>query len=101
MLTGDDVETATSGEEAPILFEEAFDDRVTVRTRQVNRGRTPSTELVEMTLEADADRIVTGLGQPSRTERITFGSVARSLLRKVDRPTTLVPLPEYTVGGKA
>jgi len=97
VIPDDDVETIDAGEAALEAFEGAFDDRVTVRTRQVNRGRDPSTELVEMAREVDADRIVMGLRQHSRTERIIFGSVAQSLLKKVDRPITLVPLPEYTV----
>ncbi|PSQ07325.1 universal stress protein [Halobacteriales archaeon QS_5_70_15] len=97
VIPDNDVETIDAGEAALEAFEGAFDDRVTVRTRQVNRGRDPSTELVEMAREVDADRIVMGLRQHSRTERIIFGSVAQSLLKKVDRPITLVPLPEYTV----
>ena len=97
VLTGNDVDTARGGEAALAAFEGAFDDRVTVNTRQVNRGRHPSTELVEMAREVDANRIVTGLRQHTRTERIIFGSVSQSLLRKVDRPVTLVPLPGYTL----
>ncbi|MEF8841907.1 MAG: universal stress protein [Haloarculaceae archaeon] len=96
VLTEDDVEAIDAGGEALTAFEGAFDDRVTVSTRQVNRGRNPSTEIVEMARDIDADRIVMGLRQHSRTERIIFGSVAQSLLKKVDRPITLVPLPGYT-----
>lgn len=97
VLTGDDVETARDGEKAL----EAFEGSVTVGTRQVNRGRSPSTELVELARETEADRIVVGLRQHSRTERIIFGSVSQSLLKKVDRPVTLVPLPEYTTTDTA
>lgn len=101
VLTGNDVDRARAGQAALATFEDAFDEGVTVRTRQVNRGRAPSTELVEMAREVDADRIVTGLRRHSRTERVVFGSVSGSLLRKVDRPVTLVPLPGYTVTGTA
>lgn len=100
VIPDNDVETIDAGEAALEVFEDAFDDRVTLRTRQVNRGRDPSTELVGMAREEDADRIVTGLRQHSRTERMVFGSVAQSLLKKVDRPTTLVPLPEHTVAER-
>lgn len=96
VLTEDDVEAIDAGGEALAAFEGAFDDRATVSTRQVNRGRDPSTEIVEMAREVDADRVVMGLRQHSRTERIIFGSVAQSLLKKIDRPITLVPLPGYT-----
>jgi len=99
-LTGDDVAAIDAGEAALATFDDAFDEGVTVRTRQVNRGRDPSTEVLETAREVEADRIVVGLRQHSRTERIVFGSVAQSLLKKVDRPITLVPLPEYTGAGK-
>lgn len=99
-LTGDDVAAIDAGEQALAAFDDAFDEGVTVRTRQVNRGRDPSTEVLEMAREVEADRIVVGLRQHSRTERIIFGSVAQSLLEKVDRPITLVPLPEYTGAGE-
>lgn len=95
-ITGDDVASIEAGEEALAAFEDAFDGEVTVRTRQVNRGRDASTEVLEMARDVEADRIVVGLRQHSRTERIIFGSVAQSLLEKVDRPITLVPLPEHT-----
>lgn len=101
VLTGNDVDAARGGEAALETFEGTFDDGVTVNTRQVNRGRDPSTELVEMARDVGADRIVTGLRQHSRTERIIFGSVSQSLLKKVDRPVTLVPLPEYTTTDTA
>ena len=97
VITGDDVETARDGEKALEAFEGEFEGSVTVGTRQVNRGRSPSTELVELAREIEADRIVVGLRQHSRTERIIFGSVSQSLLKKVDRPITLVPLPGYAV----
>lgn len=97
VLTGNDVDTAKGGEAALAVFEDAFGDEVTVTTRQVNRGRHPSTELVEMARDFDADHIVTGLRRHSRAERIIFGSVSQSLLKKVDRPITLVPLPGYAV----
>ena len=101
VLTGNDVDTARGGEAALEAFEGAFDDGVTVNTRQVNRGRDPSTELVEMARQVGAGRIVTGLRQHSRTERIIFGSVSQSLLKKVERPLVLVPLPGYTVAEPA
>lgn len=101
VLTGDDVDTARNGKAALAVFEDAFEDGVTVNTRQVNRGRHPSTELVEMAREFDADWIVTGLRRHTRTELVISGSVSQSLVKKVDRPVTLVPLPGYGVAETA
>jgi len=90
-----DVDAATEGKEALELFEERFGDRVAVETHQRVRGKDPSDELLERAGEIGADRILVGLRRHSRTERIIFGSVSRTLLEKVTVPVTLVPLPEY------
>jgi nucleotide-binding universal stress UspA family protein len=86
---------ALAGRKALEVFEDRFEDRVSVTTHQVNRGRAPSEELVEMAEEVDADEMLTALRRHSRTERIIFGSVSQALLQRVTLPITLVPLPEY------
>jgi nucleotide-binding universal stress UspA family protein len=101
VLTNSNIDEAEAGEAALGVFERALTDmEVAVETRQVNRGRSPAAELVELAAEVEADRVVTGLRQHSRTERIIFGSVSQSLVKQVDRPVTLVPLPSFTIGGE-
>lgn len=95
VLEGTDPDDALAGREALEVFEDRFEDRVSVTTRQINRGRSPSTELVETAAEVDADEMVTALRRHSRTERIIFGSVSQSLVQRVTIPITLVPLAEY------
>lgn len=97
VLTDSDVDTANAGDAALEAFEAELDDGFEVRTRQLNRGRSPAAEMIAVAEEIDADHIVTGLRQHSRTERIIFGSVSQSLVKQTDRPVTLVPLPSYTV----
>ncbi|MFC7228089.1 universal stress protein [Salinirubellus salinus] len=84
-----------AGEEALALFEDRFDDRVTVNTRQLSRGRSPADEIAAYAEEIAADEIVVALRRHTRTERVIFGSVSHKLLQKVTRPITLVPLPQY------
>ena len=97
VLTNSDVDAAEAGEDALTAFEEGFEVDAELRCRQLNRGRSPAEEMVEVADNVEADRLVTGLRQHSRTERIISGSVSQSLIKRVDRPVTLVPLPSYTV----
>ena len=97
VLTNSDVDAAEAGEEALTAFEEGFEVDAEHRCRQLNRGRSPAEEMLEVADNVDADRLVTGLRQHSRTERIISGSVSQSLIKRIDRPVTLVPLPSYTV----
>jgi len=97
VLTDSDVETADAGDAALDALEAEIDDTFEVRSRQLNRGRSPAVEMLAVAEEVGADHIVTGLRQHSRTERIIFGSVSQSLIKQTDRPVTLVPLPSYTV----
>jgi nucleotide-binding universal stress UspA family protein len=97
VLTDSDVERADAGDAALDAFEAELDGAFEIRTRQLNRGRSPAAELLAVAEDVDADHIVTGLRQHSRTERIIFGSVSQSLVKQTDRPVTLVPLPSYTV----
>jgi nucleotide-binding universal stress UspA family protein len=90
----DDVDRLHRGEDALALFEARFGDRAEVEVHQLNRGKAPSREITEYAEEVDADRIVIALRRHSRTERVIFGSVAHSLLQRVTRPITLVPLDE-------
>ena len=93
--SGDDADDLRAGETALAVFEERFGDEISVTTRQISRGRDPSDELVVMADEIGADEMLTALRRHSRTERIIFGSVSRTLLERVTIPITLVPLPEY------
>jgi nucleotide-binding universal stress UspA family protein len=93
--SGDDADDLREGEAALSVFEERFGDEISVTARQISRGRDPSDELVAMADEIDADEMLTALRRHSRTERIIFGSVSRTLLERVTIPITLVPLPEY------
>ena len=92
---GDGSDERRAGEEALDLFEERFGEETSVTTRQFNRGRSPTDELIQYADEIDADQIVTALRRHSRTERIIVGSVAHSLIQRTTRPLTLVPLKEY------
>lgn len=99
VLTTDDVNDRHHGEEAIDQLAERFEDmEVTVTSHQLARGRKPAEELIEHAKDIEADHIVAALRRHSRTERIIFGSVSHSLLQRVDRPITLVPLPEYQPG---
>jgi nucleotide-binding universal stress UspA family protein len=93
--SGDDADDLREGEAALSVFDDRFGDDISVTTRQISRGRDPSDELVAMADEIDADEMLTALRRHSRTERIIFGSVSRTLLERVTIPITLVPLPEY------
>jgi len=97
VLTNSDVDAVEAGEAALTRFEAAFEVDADLRCRQLNRGRSPAEEMTAVAENVDADRLVTGLRQHSRTERIISGSVSQSLIKRVDRPVTLVPLPSYTV----
>jgi len=96
VLTTDKIEDRREGEAALERLAEHFEDSgVTVETQQLARGREPAEELINHADEVGADHIVTALRRHSRTARIIFGSVSHSLLQRVHRPVTLVPLPEY------
>lgn len=97
VLTDSDVEAAETGDAALEAFAAELDDGFEVRTRQLNRGRSPAAEMLAVAEDVGADHVVTGLRQHSRTERVIFGSVSQSLVKQTDRPVTLVPLPSYTV----
>ncbi|WP_276257276.1 universal stress protein [Haloglomus litoreum] len=90
----DDVDRLHRGEAALAVFEERFGDRATVEVHQLNRGTPPSQEISDYAEKVDADRVVIALRRHSRTERVIFGSVAHSLLQRVTRPITLIPLDE-------
>lgn len=96
VLTSDDVDDRHEGETALETLEERLAGTASISTQQLARGRAPAVELVEHAEAVGADRIVTALRRHSRTERIIFGSVSHSLLQRVSRPLTLVPLPKYT-----
>jgi len=100
VLTDSDVESADAGDAALDALVAELGDAFEIRTRQLNRGRSPAGELLTVADSVDADHIVTGLRQHSRTERIIFGSVSQSLIKQTDRPVTLVPLPSYTVADE-
>jgi nucleotide-binding universal stress UspA family protein len=98
VLTTDDVADRHEGETALAVLADRLGDSASVETQQLARGRAPAEELAEHAAEVGADHVVTALRRHSRTERVIFGSVSHSLLQRVTRPLTLVPLPEYTPG---
>jgi nucleotide-binding universal stress UspA family protein len=95
VLTTDEVDDRHEGEAALERLVERLGETASVETQQLARGRAPAEELVEHAAEVGADHVVTALRRHSRTERVIFGSVSHSLLQRVTRPLTLVPLPEY------
>lgn len=94
-------DAAHEGEAGLAVFKQQFGDRpIVLSAKQVNReGETPAETLVALAREFDAQQIVVGLRQHSRTERIVFGSVSQSVVKRTDRPVTLVPILEYTAEG--
>lgn len=99
VLTTDDVDDRHEGEEAIEQLADRLDGmEVTITSQQLARGRPPAEELVEHARDVEADHVVTALRRHSRTERIIFGSVSHTLLQRIDRSITLVPLPEYQPG---
>ena len=95
VVTEDDVDEIKAGKSALQIFEDRLGDVTSVTTRQIQRGRSPTEELVNCAEEVEADQLVTALRRHSRTERIIFGSVSHNLLQRTTIPITLVPLTEY------
>jgi nucleotide-binding universal stress UspA family protein len=95
LASGASYDERSSGEAALAAFDEQFGDLATVNTHQLSRGISPADEIATFAEEVTADEIVVALRRHSRTERVIFGSVSHALLQRVDRPITLVPLPEY------
>lgn len=95
-----DADARREGEEGLEMLEERFQGKTSIETTQLSRGKSPTDEIVDHANEIDADHIVVALRRHSRTERIIFGSVSHSLLQRVTRPITLVPLAEYQPPGE-
>jgi nucleotide-binding universal stress UspA family protein len=71
----------------------------TVETRQFVRGNEPHEDLFRLAEEVEADELVVGIRQRSRTSKVIFGSTAQRVLRESDRPVVAVPLS--TASGDA
>ncbi|PSP54496.1 universal stress protein UspA [Halobacteriales archaeon QS_1_67_19] len=80
------------GEEAIAVFADGLGDRISVEHHRPIRSTPPARELLITAREVDADRIVVGLRQHSRTERVISGSTAQDVLKNADRPVVAVPL---------
>lgn len=92
-LGGDETssEMIRDGEEALNVIQSRLGAVTTVETHQFVRGNDPHTDVLEYADEIDADEIVIATRQRSRAEEVLFGSVARKIFRKTDRPVVSVP----------
>ena len=101
-LPGED-ETGTrdvrDGEEALNVIFSRLGGFTTVETRQFVRGNDAHEDVLRLAAEVEADELVIGIRQRSRTSKVVFGSTAQRILRQSDRPVVAVPLS--TAGGNA
>ena len=94
-----DTRDVRDGEEALNVIFSRLGGFTTVETRQFVRGNEPHEDLFRLAEEVEADELVVGIRQRSRTSKVIFGSTAQRVLRESDRPVVAVPLS--TVGGGA
>ena len=87
------------GEEALNVIFSRLGGFTTVETRQFVRGNDAHEDVLRLAAEVEADELVIGIRQRSRTSKVVFGSSARRILRQSDRPVVAVPLS--TAGGNA
>lgn len=93
--TGDpDEEVLAYREDLERLEQQLRDSGVAVEVHERVRGNAPSTDVIDVADEADAQLIVIGLRRRSPVGKLVLGSVAQEILLGSDRPVLTVKAGE-------